>query len=94
MEIAPRALSPLTFVILARILAPQDFGVLAIAQVAISFCYLFWDAGLEKALIQTKESLDEAANVVFWINLGLGFCIYTVLFLAAPFLICLIKSSI
>ena len=86
MEIVPRVLSPLTFVILARILAPQDFGVLAIAQVAISFCYLFWDAGLEKALIQTKESLDEAANIVFWINLGLGFLIYGVLFLTAPLL--------
>ncbi len=85
-EVVARAVSPLTFVILARILTPQDFGVLAIAQIAISFCYLFWDAGLQKALIQTREPLEKAANVVFWINLALCVVIYAVLFATAPFL--------
>lgn len=85
-ELVSRALSPLTFVVLARILAPQDFGIVAIAQVAISFCALFWDAGLEKALIQTREPLDKAANVVFWINVTLGLALYSVLFVTAPFL--------
>ena len=86
MEVVSRAVSPLTFVILARILSPRDFGVLAIAQIAISFCYLFWDAGLQKALIQTREPLEKAANVVFWINLTLGLVIYAVLFATAPLL--------
>ena len=85
-EIAARTISPLIFVILARILTPLDFGVLAIAQIAISFCYLFWDAGLQKALIQTREPLEKAANVVFWINLALGLVIYAILFVTAPFL--------
>lgn len=83
-EIVSRAVSPLTFVILARILAPRDFGVVAVAQIAITFCALFWDAGLEKALIQTKEPLEKAANVVFWINVVLGLAIYCVLFVIAP----------
>ena len=91
-EVVSRAVSPLTFVILARILTPQDFGVLAIAQIAISFCYLFWDAGLQKALIQTSEPLDEAANVVFWINLALGLVIYAVLLPTAPFLAIFFKN--
>lgn len=60
--------------------------MLAIAQIAISFCYLFWDAGLQKALIQTRENLEKAANVVFWINLALGLIIYVALFLTAPLL--------
>lgn len=85
-ELVSRTISPLTFVILARILTPQDFGVLAIAQIAISFCSLFWDAGLQKALIQTREPLEQAASVVFWINLALGVFIYALLFAAAPFL--------
>jgi len=83
-EVVSRAVTPLTFVILARILTPQDFGVVAIAQIAISFCTLFWDAGLEKALIQTKEPLEKAANVVFWINIALGLLIYSALFVIAP----------
>jgi O-antigen/teichoic acid export membrane protein len=85
-EVVSRAVTPITFVILARILTPQDFGIIAIAQIAISFCYLFWDAGLQKALIQTREPLEKAANVVFWINLALGLAIYAVLFATAPLL--------
>ena len=85
-EVVSRAVTPITFVILARILTPQDFGIIAIAQIAISFCYLFWDAGLQKALIQTREPLEKAANVVFWINLILGLAIYAILFATAPLL--------
>jgi O-antigen/teichoic acid export membrane protein len=85
-EVVSRVVSPFTFVILARILAPEDFGIIAIAQIAISFCYLFWDAGLEKALIQTREPLEKAANVVFWINIALGLLLYVVLFVSAPLL--------
>jgi len=90
-EVVSRAVTPLTFVILARILTPQDFGVLAIAQIAISFCYLFWDAGLQKALIQTREPLEEAANIVFWINFALGLSIYAALFATAPLLAAFFK---
>lgn len=86
MEVASRVISPLTFVVLARILSPQDFGVVAIAQIAISFCNLFWDGGLQKALIQTREPLEKAANVVFWINFGLGLFIYSILFTISPLL--------
>ena len=85
-EVVSRVISPLTFVVLARILTPQDFGIIAIAQIAISFCYLFWDAGLEKALIQTREPLEKAANVVFWINIALGLILYVILFASAPLL--------
>lgn len=85
-EVVSRSVTPLTFIALARILAPQDFGVVAVAQIAISFCSLFWDAGLEKALIQTKEPLDKAANVVFWTNIILGLVIYCILFTISPLL--------
>jgi len=85
-EFFSRAISPLTFIILAQILSPHDFGVLAVAQIAITFCSLFWDAGLQKALVQTDETLDKASNAVFWVNLALGLVIYALLFFIAPFL--------
>jgi O-antigen/teichoic acid export membrane protein len=80
----PRAISPITFIILARLLTPEDYGLIAVAQIAISFSQLFWDAGLEKALIQTNEPLKKAANVVFWVNASLGLCLYLLLFVLAP----------
>ena len=53
-------------------------------MIAISFSQLFWDAGLSKALVQTKQAPEEAANVVFWTNFVLGILIYVVLFVTAP----------
>jgi O-antigen/teichoic acid export membrane protein len=83
-EIVSRTASPITFVILARLLTPNDFGLVAIATIAINFAQMFWDAGLSKALIQTKENSINAANIVFWTNLVLGIIIYIILFITAP----------
>jgi O-antigen/teichoic acid export membrane protein len=84
MEIVSRTASPIIFVVLARLLTPDDFGVVAIAMIAISFSQMFWDAGLSKALIQTREAPEDAAHVVFWTNFVLGLVIYLLLFIAAP----------
>ena len=53
-EVVSRTAGPIIFVVLARLLTPDDFGVMATAMIAISFSQMFWDAGLSKALIQTK----------------------------------------
>jgi len=92
MEIVSRTAQPIIFVILARLLTPADFGVMATAMIAISFSQMFWDAGLSKALIQTKTAPEEAAHVVFWTNVCLGLLIYLLLFLAAPAIALFFKS--
>jgi O-antigen/teichoic acid export membrane protein len=83
-EIVTRTVSPLTYVILARLLAPEDFGVVTTAVLAISLSQVIWDAGLGRALIQTREPPETAANVVFWSNLALAIGAYWILFLLAP----------
>lgn len=92
MEIVSRTAQPLIFIILARLLTPDDFGVLATAMIAISFSQMFWDAGLSKALIQMKESPEEAGHVVFWTNICLGLLIYIILFAMAPAIALFFKS--
>jgi O-antigen/teichoic acid export membrane protein len=84
MEMVSRTASPIIMVILARLLTPEDFGVVAMSMIAISFAQMFWDAGLSKALIQTNEVPEEAAHIVFWTNLVLGIIVYIFLFMAAP----------
>lgn len=84
MEVVSRTAQPIVFVILARLLTPNDFGVVATAMIAISFSQMFWDAGLSKALIQTRKAPEGAAHVVFWTNVVLGLLIYLLLFIAAP----------
>lgn len=84
MEVVSRIATPLITVVLAHLLTPSDFGVVATAMIAISFAQMFWDAGLSKALIQTNEPPEEVAHVVFWTNLILGLVIYALLFVTAP----------
>ena len=76
MEMVSRAAQPIIFVVMARLLTPADYGVVATASIAITFSQMFWDAGLSKALIQTKESIKDAADVVFWTNIMLGVALY------------------
>lgn len=85
-EIASRTIGPLVFLVLARLLIPEDFGVVAAATVVISFSQVFADAGLAKALIQRQDKVEESANVVFWLNLGIGLAIATLIIVGAPFI--------
>lgn len=58
-ELGARVLGPLAFIVLARILRPEDFGVVAAATVMISLAQVLADLGLGKALVQ-RDAADEA----------------------------------
>ncbi|NMA66888.1 MAG: lipopolysaccharide biosynthesis protein [Clostridiaceae bacterium] len=92
-EISSKVISPLIFVILARLLTPNDYGVVAVAAIVISFSQVFWDVGLGKALIQREDQVEESANVVFWTNLVLGILIYVILYFSAEGIASLFKST-
>src|SRR5215216_3975353 len=62
----------ITTSILARMLAKNDFGLVAVAVVAINYLLVLKDLGLGVALIQRKGDVREAANTVFTINLIIG----------------------
>lgn len=76
---------PIVTLILARLLTPADFGLMALATIVISFLSIFQDLGLSAALIQRKDRIKEAANVVFWTNIVVGIIWYTGVFITAPF---------
>lgn len=71
-EVASKAVQPIVFIILARLLTPEDYGVVASATMVISFSQIFWEAGMGKAIIQYQGDDSAAANVAFWVNHGLG----------------------
>jgi O-antigen/teichoic acid export membrane protein len=80
-----RAVVLLTTSILARLLTKNDFGLVAIAVVAINYLSVVKDLGLGMALIQRRENVPEAANTVFTINLIIGFGLSAIVFPIAPF---------
>lgn len=75
-EVAVKLVSPITSMVLARILAPEAFGVVATVTMIVSFADMFTDAGFHKYLIQhafkDEEEKFKNANVAFWTNLGIS----------------------
>lgn len=74
-ELAAKLVQPLIFIICARLLVPEDFGVASAALMVVGFAQIFWDAGLGAALIQSQADTQKAANAAFWMNLALGIVI-------------------
>lgn len=79
-EILTKLVSPITSVILARLLTPEAFGIVATLTMVILFVEIFTDAGFQKYLIQHKfrdsQDLEESTNVAFWSNLILSILLW------------------
>ncbi len=72
-------------VTLARLLMPEDFGLISIAFIFTQFSYVLFDFGLGSALIQKKDLSDSHFSTVFWSYLALAFVFASlVLVLAGP----------
>lgn len=82
-ECMAKLITPFTSMILARILAPEEYGVLAIVTMITSFADMFTDAGFSKFLVQynfkDEEELNKSASTAFWTNLSLSIVIYLVI---------------
>lgn len=80
-----KSLSLLVTIILARLLKPNDFGLFGMALLFINMLSLFRDFGFDSALIQTKHDIEKAANTIFPIIMGIGFVLFSLCLLGAPF---------
>ncbi len=58
--------------VLARMLTPNDFGLIAMTTVITGFFTLFSEAGLSAATVQRRDLSHQQVSTLFWINLGLG----------------------
>ena len=70
--------------ILARILLPDDYGLIALVTVFITISNVFVDSGLGNALIQKKDADQTDFSTVFFFNLVWCLILYGLLFFLAP----------
>ena len=70
--------------VLARLLVPEDFGVVAILTTFTNIANTLVNNGLGSAIVQRKQSSQKDISTVFLIELGIGVVSYTAMFLAAP----------
>lgn len=71
-------------IILARLLAPELFGVIAIIMAIVAMAQIFVESGLNTALIQAKSIERADYSTVFYINFFIAFLLYCLLFFFAP----------
>ena len=63
--------------ILARLLMPEDFGIVALLGVFVSVSNIFIDSGFSNALIQRKVIDEIDCSSVFYLNVMVSICIYS-----------------
>ena len=82
-EIVAKLLTPITNMVLARLLTPEAFGIVATLTMIITFAEIFTDAGFQKYLIQhdfrDERDRDESTNVAFWSNLIMSLLIWAII---------------
>lgn len=59
-------------IVLARLLNPEAFGLVAMVAVVLIFLETFKDLGLSSATVQRQDITHEQVSTLFWINVGLG----------------------
>jgi len=77
----------LAVIILARLLAPEDFGRFAMVAAFLAVLELFKDLGLSTATVQRPDITNREVSTLFWLNLGLGLAASGILAALAPILV-------
>lgn len=85
LRITERVFGIIRLIILARILAPNDFGLLGIALLAMMTLETFSRTGFQQALIQKKGNIRNYLNAAWTVSALRGLILFAVLFLVAPY---------
>lgn len=85
-RIVSRAFSFLRLIVLARLLIPEDFGLMGVALLSLSTLETFSETGFNQALIQKQPLSQKDLDTSWTISVIRGLVLFLVLFFAAPFL--------
>jgi O-antigen/teichoic acid export membrane protein len=84
LQLLPRLVTPVTTMVLAALLVPDDFGVVAAATLILSLANIVIGMGFGATVVQRRTKVDETATMAFWMSLFLALLIYGILWLLSP----------
>ena len=73
-------------IILARMIAPHHFGLLAMLTIFIAVANAFVDSGFSMALVQKQDRTEKDYSTVFFFNIIISIIIFFILFLISPYI--------
>lgn len=71
-------------ILLARLITPEEFGILGLTSIFFAVANALRDAGFGSALIRKQDRTEEDCSTMFWFNLGMSCLMGGILFLLAP----------
>lgn len=85
-NIAQYAVSFIVSVVLARLLSPDDYGLIGLTAIITAVCNTLIYGGFSNALVRKKDVTDDDYNTVFIINLGMSVLLYGVIYICSPWI--------
>ncbi len=73
-------------IILARLLLPEEYGLIAIVMVFICIANIFIQSGFGTALVQKKDADDLDFSSIFYLSLFISILLYIIIYISAPFI--------
>ena len=83
-NVAQYAVSFIVSIVLARLLSPEDYGLLGIIAIFTAVCTALINGGFVSALIRKKDASEDDYNTAFIVNFGMSLLLYTIIFFCAP----------
>ncbi len=80
--------------VLARMLSPADYGVIAMLAIFVAVSQCFIDSGFSSALIRKPDRTETDNATAFYFNIAVGVLAYAVLYVAAPFIAAFYETPI
>lgn len=74
----------LVSIVLARLLSPDDYGLIGIITIFTAVCTALINGGFTTALIRKKDATDDDYNTAFIVNLGISLVLYVVIYICSP----------
>lgn len=79
-------------IVLARILSPSDYGVIAMVTVFTNIALVFINIGFSSAIVQKKDLSEKDISTMFYVGMILSFILYGILFFASPYISAMYKE--
>ena len=73
-------------ILLARLLTPNDYGMIAMLTIFLAICQTFIDSGFANAVIRKIDRNEKDMATMFFFNIGMSLVCYAIIYFAAPFI--------
>ena len=73
-------------IIIARLVAPSEYGLIAMLSIFLAIAQSFIDSGFSNALIQKQNRTEIDYSTVFYFNIAVAFGLYSLFYISSPYI--------